>query len=70
MFGLTQRAASMYSLPCCKKFRRRRVHGVANLARVVSKTLPAGFEEIMLQIAAPRCAALLPSLQCNSRKLF
>lgn len=59
------------------------MRGAANLARVsfvhcpavltkevLSKTLPAGFEEIMLQMAAPRCAALLPSLQCNSRKQF
>lgn len=59
------------------------MHGAANLTRVsfvhcaavltqevLSKTLPAGFEEITLQIAAPRCAALLPSLQCNSRKQF
>lgn len=59
------------------------MHGAANLARVsfvhclavltkevLSKTLPAGFEEIMLQMVAPRCAALLPSLQCNSKKQF
>lgn len=59
------------------------MRGAANLARIsfvhcpavltqeiLSKTLPAGFEEIMLQIAAPRCAALLPSLKCNSRKRF
>lgn len=35
---------------------------------VLSKTLPAGFEEITLQMADPRCAALLLSLQCNGRK--
>lgn len=33
-FDLTQRTASMYSLPCCKKFRRRRMYGAVNLARV------------------------------------
>lgn len=49
------------------------MRGAANLARVsfvrcpavltqevLSKTSPVGFEEILLQIAAPRCAALLP----------
>lgn len=51
----------------------------ANLARVsfvhcqaakevFSKTLPAGFEEIILQMVAPRCTALLLSQQCNGRK--
>lgn len=45
------------------------VHGQAVLAKeVLSKTLPAGFEEIALQMAAPRRAALLLSLQCNGRK--
>lgn len=57
------------------------MHEAANLARVsfvhcqavlakevLSKTLPAGFEEITLQMAAPRCAALRLSLQCNGRK--
>lgn len=47
------------------------VHCSAVLTRkVLSKTLPMGFEEMMLQMAAPRRAALLPSLQCNSRKQF
>lgn len=47
------------------------VHCPAVLTQdVLSKTLPVGFEEIMLQTAAPRCAALLPSLPCNSRKQF
>lgn len=59
------------------------MHGPANLARVsfvpcpavltqkvLSKTPPAGFEEILLQTAAPRCAALLPSPRGNSRKQF
>lgn len=58
----------------------RRVHGVANLAgvsffqcpailteKVPCKILPVGLEEIMLQMAAPRCAALLPALQHGSR---
>lgn len=50
--------------------------GIANLPRVsfvhcpailtqeiLSKILPAGFEEIMLQIAAPRHAALVLSMR-------
>lgn len=58
----------------------RRVCGVANLSgvsffqcpavltkKVPCKILPVGLEEIMLQMAAPRCAALLPSLQHGSR---
>lgn len=57
------------------------MHEAANLARVsffhcqavlakevLSKTLPAGLEELTLQMAALRCAALLLSLQCNGRK--
>lgn len=44
------------------------VHCQAVLAKeVLSETLPAGFEEITLQMAAPRCAALLLSPQCNGR---
>jgi len=71
----------MYSLPCCKQFRTRRVCGAANLARVsfvhcpavltqevLSKTLPTEFKEIMLQIAAPDVLLCCPPCSVTAER--